>query len=93
MFLKLAMHNCISWNPIGYNVETATNEHIKKQYGQNACAGCVGYGMDVGVGQIGQVASQVQADVEVSKSNPCPFHTSRKYFQLVTWYLPFLFKS
>ena len=37
----------------GYNIEVATNDNIKKQFGANACAGCSALGFDVGVGMVG----------------------------------------
>ncbi|XP_052779826.1 uncharacterized protein LOC128217046 [Mya arenaria] len=43
----------------GYNYDTPTNETIRKEYGANACAGCVAVGIDVGIGHIGTVADVV----------------------------------
>lgn len=50
---------------VGYNIEAATNENIKKQYGANACAGCCALGVDVGVGMVGEATADTTAEVEV----------------------------
>lgn len=49
----------------GYDVDTPTTEHIKKQYGANACAGCIAVGIDTGVGIYGDVAADTTAEPEV----------------------------
>jgi hypothetical protein len=50
----------------GYNIEAATNDNIKKQFGANACAGCAGcsaQGFDIGVGMVGEAAADTEAEV------------------------------
>ncbi|XP_060596269.1 uncharacterized protein LOC132750328 [Ruditapes philippinarum] len=49
----------------GYNIEAATNDNIKKQFGTNACAGCAGcsaQGFDIGVGMVGEAAADTEAE-------------------------------
>lgn len=50
---------------LGYNIEAATNENIRKQFGANACAGCCALGVDVGVGMVGDAAADTTAEAEV----------------------------
>ena len=52
----------------GYRVETPTNEYIKKAHGENACAGCVAMGIDVGIGYLGNLAAEATAEVEVAEA-------------------------
>lgn len=51
----------------GYFVEAATNENIQRQYGPNACAGCVAIGPDVGIGMIGEPVADTAAEAETAE--------------------------
>ena len=51
----------------GYRVETPTNEYIKRSHGENACAGCVAMGIDVGIGYLGNIAAEATAEIEVAE--------------------------
>ena len=48
----------------GYRVETPTNQYIKNAHGENACAGCLALGIDVGVGYLGDMTAEATAGVE-----------------------------
>lgn len=51
---------------VGYNVDTATNDVIRSQFGQNACAGCVAVGADVGIGMVGEPVNDTTTEAEVN---------------------------
>ena len=52
----------------GYRVETPTNQYIKKTHGENACAGCIAAGIDVGIGYLGDVTAEAKAEMEVAEA-------------------------
>lgn len=59
---------------LGYNIDTPTNDTIAKEFGPNACAGCVAMGNDVGIGMVGEAAPEPANEIEVIIDCFCQFY-------------------